>query len=140
MNLSSGFTLIELIIVLAIVAIIGAILIPNFLSTTDRARLRSDIQSARVLQNALELYNIEQAAPLTGDISQIKETLDEHGYIDSRRVASQTPGANFTISGGRVTLDISGASSNIHSLYSQLTVQERIYVSGGQGGVLASGN
>ena len=129
---NAGFTLIELIIVLAIVAIIGAILIPNFINTTDRARLRSDVQSARILQNALELYNVEQPNPmaLTG-AAQIIERLDNLGYVDARRVVEQTAGANFSVEGGRIVLNISDASDSVRALYSMLSYQERRYVSGG---------
>lgn len=131
---TSGFTLIELIIVLAIVAIISAILIPNFLNTTDRARLRSDIQSARVLQNALELHNMEQATILTGDINHIITILNNLGYIEERRVSVQTGGAVFALDpSGNIRLNIAGAySDNVRtSLYSQLSDAERHYVTGG---------
>ena len=136
-HISSGFTLIELIIVLAIVAIIGAILIPNFLATTDRARLRSDIQSARVLQNAFDLHNIEQPIPISAgtDIVIVVTTLDQRGYVDARRVAVQTDGAVFALdSGGNITLNLAGVTNtNVRTtLYSQLSDQERRYVTGGQ--------
>jgi len=129
---NSGFTLIELIIVLAIIAIIGAILIPTFLSTTDRARLRSDIQSARVLQNAVDLYNMEQTTRIetTGDLTNdILGRLDTAGYIDQSRVAAQTNNANFVFNNGLVQVDISGSGID-NDLVSQLSDQEQAFVTG----------
>lgn len=131
-----GLTLIELIIVLAIIAIIGAILIPNFLNTTDKARLKSDIQSARVIQNALELYNMEQSASMNAtDITGVIQTLSEKGYIDADQALIQTEGAAWLLDGGDVVVDISGcgdAGSTIRTkVYSQLSAQEQKYVRGG---------
>jgi len=133
--MAKGFTLIELIIVLAIVAIVGAILIPNFLNTTDRARLRSDIQSARVLQNALDLYNLEQPQPLTGGYDAALGSMDSLGYVDARRVAVQTAGAAFELNDGVITLNISGArNENVRTvLFNQLSPLERQHVTGGSG-------
>ena len=47
-----GFTLIELIIVIAIIAIISAIAIPKLLNSKDDANTKADIANAKTIANA----------------------------------------------------------------------------------------
>jgi prepilin-type N-terminal cleavage/methylation domain-containing protein len=55
-----GFTLIELIGVLAILAIIAGILTPNALRTLDRAAVTSEVQSLAAVGDQLKLYLRDQ--------------------------------------------------------------------------------
>jgi prepilin-type N-terminal cleavage/methylation domain-containing protein len=129
----NGLTLIELVIVLAVIAVISAILIPNFLTTTDKARLKSDVQSARVLQNAMELYNAEQSVPLKyDDNADIIGEIYKHGYIPESQVDCQTPGAKWKFQNNRVTVDISACDSKIEDIYKQLSETEQRYVHTGK--------
>jgi prepilin-type N-terminal cleavage/methylation domain-containing protein len=56
----SGFTLIEVIVVIAILAILGAILVPNVLGYRKKAE-KSNIQtSAKTVMSAIEAYNSDK--------------------------------------------------------------------------------
>ena len=128
-----GFTLLELLIALAILAIIAAIIIPNFFATTDRARLRSDIASARVIQNAMELYHAERGENLAGlDFNIILSRLNDADFITVELASdTQTEGAVWAIYGGRVVVDISGATSDsVHRAYDSLPLAEQEFVIG----------
>lgn len=58
-----GFTLIELIAVMAILAILGAILIPRILGYRARAQ-KSNLQaSAKTIVNAIQAYNADKTNP-----------------------------------------------------------------------------
>jgi len=60
MNLKKGgFTLIELMIVIAIIAILASILVPNFTHSRDRAKLEACKQTLRSVATALEMYNAD---------------------------------------------------------------------------------
>lgn len=60
-----GFTLVELLISIAIMATLMAILLPNFMGARERARDAQKIQDLGAMKNALRLYyNDNQSYPL----------------------------------------------------------------------------
>lgn len=54
-----GFTLIELIVVIAILGILALILTPKLLEALDRSRYRSGMSTASEIQSAMERYSID---------------------------------------------------------------------------------
>jgi len=124
-----GFTLIELTIVLAILAIIAAILIPTFLTTTDRARLRGDIQSARVIHNAMELYRVERNQAVAGATMAERITnLSNAGYLEARNASTQTQGAEWMLYNNRVLLDIRNSPEAVRRAFDNLSEDEQQFV------------
>lgn len=63
-NLCKGFTLIELLVVIAIISSLSALLLPNYMSTRERARDSQRKSDLRQFQKALELYKDSQS-PIT---------------------------------------------------------------------------
>ena len=132
MKSKNGFTLIELTVVLAILAIIAAILIPTFLLTTDRARLRGDIQTARIIQNAIELHTVERGELPDGTTIEARiQTLINTGYLPRRNIRPQTQGAVWVWDQTHgVRVDIRGSvSDGTRRAFENLTEEERQYVS-----------
>lgn len=64
-----GFTIVELVIVIGVIAILAAVLIPTFTSVTEKANKSAAMQEAR---NEYEMYLAENAENLTGT---------EHFYV-----------------------------------------------------------
>ena len=132
MKKQNGFTLIELTVVLAILAIIAAILVPTFLITTDRARLRGDIQTARIIQNAMELYNIEQRVPLPANANMQSrlDSLISARYLPDRDIQPQTHAAIWAwCQTYGVRVDIRGNNQNsVQRALQNLSEEEKQYV------------
>lgn len=55
----SGFTLIEIMIVLVILSIIASLVVPNIMSRPDDARVTVAKSDVRAISNALELYKFD---------------------------------------------------------------------------------
>ena len=65
-----GFTIVELVIVIAIIAILAAVLIPTFASLIQKANESNDIQAAKNMNTFLAAANV------TGDIKSILDVYD----------------------------------------------------------------
>lgn len=64
-----GFTLVELVIVIAVIAILSAVLVPSFIAIIDKAKSTSDVQLAKSIEKDLLSYNTElDVAPSAPDI------------------------------------------------------------------------
>ena len=55
----SAFTLIELLIVVAIIAILAAIAVPNFIDAQTRGKVSRTLNDLRVMRTALESYTVD---------------------------------------------------------------------------------
>lgn len=128
--MKKGFTLLEIVIAITLIGIISAIVLPNFTNTSDKARLKSDIQSAQIIQSALDLYNVEENDALSsGDFDTIVSELCDKNYLKQSEYEPQTNGAKFIIDFDKdiIKLDIS-STPNCEELFEELSEQEKLYV------------
>ena len=58
-----GFTLVEIMIVVAIIALLTAIAVPNFLRARKRAQGTRIIEDLKILDSAVEMYALETRRP-----------------------------------------------------------------------------
>ena len=70
-----GFTIVELVIVIAVVAILAAVLIPTFVSVTKKANQSADIQACRQMNTYLAVNEVTADK----DIVEVYKALEEGG-------------------------------------------------------------
>ena len=67
MKLSNAFTLVEIMIVVAIIGLLAAIAIPNFVKARENAQLNSIINNLRIIEGAKDQWALENKKG-TGDM------------------------------------------------------------------------
>lgn len=72
-----GFTLVELMVVVAVIAILAAIAMPQFLSAADRSRNAKETADIQIIKNATQLYMIDKNV----DTPPTVENLYKEGYL-----------------------------------------------------------
>jgi general secretion pathway protein G len=89
----SGFTLIEIMVVVVILAVLGALVVPNILDKVDQARVTRAQADIRAIGTALDLYRLDNFKyPTTeqGLMALVKQPNDpsitnypSHGYLQT---------------------------------------------------------
>ena len=112
-----GFTLIELMIVVAIIGILAAIAIPNFLNYQCKAKQSEAKQLVKTLATGLESYMAEEDV-YTTTVDNLDVTVGTNRYTPS--IVASTTGRTYTITATGTlsgetdiwTLDQAGSLSN----------------------------
>lgn len=105
-NSEKGFTMVELIIVVAIMGIIGALLVPSFLEMSRKAKLTTDVSTIKTLQRTIDAYNAQpQSVYIESQSTTAIETLLSDAKLLSSTVELQTGGL-VKAESGRVRLKL----------------------------------
>ncbi|MGB9779468.1 type II secretion system protein [Caldanaerobacter sp.] len=89
-----GFTLIELIVVIAILGILAAIAVPRFAGTLSSAKEKADKASAQIIAEAAARYVMDKGSvPTSLDVG----TLKSEGYLADEYKPQSKENASFKI-------------------------------------------
>ena len=91
-----GFTLVEIMIVVAIIAILAAVAIPNFVKYRNESQRASCISNMKQLQTAGEQYVMVKGAT---NVPQVSDLIGKNSYI------KKTPVCPYDKSNYGITLD-----------------------------------
>lgn len=107
-----GFTLVELIIVVAVMGVIGALLVPLYGDMTAKARLTTDISTVKTLKRISDVYKAEQGSwPKGTDLKALNETLVKAEYLDAN-ASLQTEGTDISVTGTKIQLNLEDVSTD----------------------------
>jgi len=87
-----GFTLVEIMIVVAIIGLLAAVAIPNFIKAREKAMTNACIANLKQIDGAKTLYHLDEGAAPTSVGALVSE------YI--RRTPACPAGGTYAIDGG----------------------------------------
>ena len=93
-----GFTLVEIMIVVTIIALLAMISVPNFLRSRRRSQATQVLQDLRIIDSAIAMYSIENNKSATSTVSwtDVRIYLKPGSRLESSG-AKDVIGSTFTI-------------------------------------------
>ena len=96
---NKGFSLVELIIVIAIMAVLVGVLAPQYLKYVEKSRESADLDNYRAIISAVQVYYTDPANTLTADDYTI--TFGTDGKV----TATTAPGIETALNDAGITTD-----------------------------------
>ncbi|MBD3648372.1 MAG: type II secretion system major pseudopilin GspG [Pseudomonadales bacterium] len=86
---AAGFTLIEIMVVVVILGILGALIVPNIIGRPDEARVTAAQSDLQAIANALELYRLDNSHYPSTDQGLEALVTKPSGYPEPKRWNSE---------------------------------------------------
>lgn len=117
----SGFTLIEVMVVVVILAILAALVVPKIMSTPEKARLVRAQQDVLAIKSALDLYQLDngfypstdqglEALVTQPTTAPIPQSWKQGGYLSNLPIDPWGNSYHYTNDGGQIKVFSYGPS------------------------------
>jgi prepilin-type N-terminal cleavage/methylation domain-containing protein len=104
-----GFTLLEILIVVAVVGILVALAIPNFMKSRNHARKQTCIENLSQIESAKQIWGVENAKK-DGDIPSEADLVGSGRYIKQMPLCAAGGTYSFNAIGATATCTVAGHS------------------------------
>lgn len=108
LNNARGFTLMEVIVVIAVLGAMAALAIPRFTGVLENSQKKTDEANIRIVESAVELYKAEKGDLPAGvdTFNELVSELNHVGYLKNSELKAVSKGKvfNYDSSSKSITL------------------------------------